>query len=803
MDILRGCMEILINEMPYDLINPYLISKRDFCLYAHRIFTQYSDDEIEYIYDYQINEKNKMNVFTLIEECSEAILEINSLNGELVCKKDQGLRWRELYLSLGQDLFTTVYIVKNGLVNPDFTWKATINIEDDHVSGLPNKEIAENHFHLNGSTQIFPISFACVMNNISNQQKQFKKLLYYYRGRVQYNAVGGREKSLYEKCIIAAAIRLYLFTKLSGNNKFFSSFKINGSDIREINCSMLYKINASHIPELNRAINFCKYIYGKKDKKGYCLDYAIKKGTPDSDLEVLSGERHFMYMCFKAIQEKELKPWEQKCFYSYLVIKSQFRNELIQTNKRVGFRNFSNYQDRKDLFISGYPQYERAALRLSVNAILEDGFINWLEARITPKNSSNENKQNIRKIGKTVKLLPNKYVNDNNFYYVLHFPKTGDEFIPSCARHYKKRLQIHKQARAIYTMLTSGTNYRKHVRGIDACSNEVGCRPEVYAPSFRYLLADHKGSFKKLHATYHVGEEFLDIADGLRAIDEVLTFIGLGQGDRIGHALALGINAQEYYRFKKNQLIMTKQDAIDNFSWIIGKAEDLKISIKHDVFDCIESEFTKLFIEVYSDACSQYSLLDYYNTWQLRGDEPSLYQLDGWNDNQSTIAWTPPQFSRYYWKNPSVSDDIRRKHGKLYYKYHFNDRIKTLGSEKYVFYVKEGYAELISELQQAMMTSIKQKGIGIEVNPSSNVLIGTFNRYDEHPIFRFVKVGHRPEGSICASINTDDLGVFDTSMQNEYALLAAAMKKTAKYDKQQIADYLEQIRKFGIQQRFE
>lgn len=33
---------------------------------------------------------------------------------------------------------------------------------------------------------------------------------------------------------------------------------------------------------------------------------------------------------------------------------------------------------------------------------------------------------------------------------------------------------------------------------------------------------------KKLRLTYHVGEDFLDIVDGLRAIDEVLLFVGWG-----------------------------------------------------------------------------------------------------------------------------------------------------------------------------------------------------------------------------------------------------------------------------------
>ena len=54
----------------------------------------------------------------------------------------------------------------------------------------------------------------------------------------------------------------------------------------------------------------------------------------------------------------------------------------------------------------------------------------------------------------------------------------------------------------------------------------------------------------RLYATYHVGEDFLDIADGLRAIDEAILFCGLERGSRLGHALALGIDSYEYYKYK-------------------------------------------------------------------------------------------------------------------------------------------------------------------------------------------------------------------------------------------------------------
>ena len=66
--------------------------------------------------------------------------------------------------------------------------------------------------------------------------------------------------------------------------------------------------------------------------------------------------------------------------------------------------------------------------------------------------------------------------------------------------------------------------------GIDACSQEIGCRPEVFAPMFRFL-SEHitsdlpEAEVSQLKMTYHVGEDFLDVVDGLRAVDEAIHFL--------------------------------------------------------------------------------------------------------------------------------------------------------------------------------------------------------------------------------------------------------------------------------------
>ena len=66
------------------------------------------------------------------------------------------------------------------------------------------------------------------------------------------------------------------------------------------------------------------------------------------------------------------------------------------------------------------------------------------------------------------------------------------------------------------------------------------------------------------------------------------------------------------------------------------------------------------------------------------------------------------------------------------------------------------------------MAVIVKKKIAIETNPSSNVKIGPIDGYIDHPIFRFMANG------INVSINTDDKGIFATSLSNEYSLIANA-----------------------------
>ena len=123
--------------------------------------------------------------------------------------------------------------------------------------------------------------------------------------------------------------------------------------------------------------------------------------------------------------------------------------------------------------------------------------------------------------------------------------------------------------------------------------------------------------------------------------------------------------------------------------------------------------------------------------------------------------------------------------------------------------------KVVTEIQQRMKRWISDLGIGIEVNPTSNYLIGTFKRYDKHPILGFYNLGLTaseteindcPQIPVC--INTDDQGVFSTYLENEYALLALALEKmkdengNKKYNRTMVYQWIDNIRKMGLHLSF-
>lgn len=289
----------------------------------------------------------------------------------------------------------------------------------------------------------------------------------------------------------------------------------------------------------------------------------------------------------------------------------------------------------------------------------------------------------------------------------------------------------------------------------------------------------------------------------------------LSRGSRLGHALALGIMPENYYKFKCYNLVLPKQVLLDDIAWLICKAGEYGCQIENALKEKLEGKFYELFSEIFEDSMGEetfVSVLEYYQSWKLRGDNPQPYRLD-MKAFRKNLEDTPlERFDRYQF-NDTIEHALRMnaKYKKLYFIYHYSEQARKKGDEIEVFKVDGNYGDLVRKIQDHMIKELVQKGIAIETNPSSNYLIGTIQKYEDHPIIRFNARKLKtvtPNTSLCVSINTDDQGVFDTLLENEYALMALALKKaknsdsTLKYDTEDIYEWIDYVRMMGLEQIF-
>lgn len=835
------------------------------------------------------------SVFNLLINYSEKMLENHGNN--VKCRYKDLLKWRMVSLKLDQDLLITSFLAFKDLLmhikREYFDWDTIIKSNNIRLHNMLSKGMAENHFHLKGSAPSFKLSWVSLMNDISNRKLC---MLDGESNRLEKDMEG--IINIEDSIAIAALIRIILFMELnkelfiSGDNEEQRSqsemMKILESIVNpngEVNKEFI----SVYSSDIQTEISTLKFIFGsdlryKNDnvKVDYSLTNDIK--TQDKATRLFQGERAFMYKCFQKIYSRD-KEFSKKAdlFYVYIIIKNKVRGELIQQNDRVGFANFADYQDRKTEYLKNNTILKDAVEPLAILTSIKNQNIISIEARVIPSEVKQINIASIKNIDK---LISNQIYNDrdnfwrkdyedlnepkneysisereifadkeekkdvkkllDNYFYVFHFPKikdpletkTEEEFyILNRCRHYKYRIQLKNWGTAIYKMREENQEIASRVLGIDACSNELYTRPEIYGQVFRFLKGhlafnDYQRQFSKgesiskLRATYHVGEDFLDLIDGLRAIDEAKTFLNLTHGDRLGHAIALGIDVDEWYRNKFYRVYLSKQEILDNIAWLIIKLKNFNIQNCSDIIDKLIAIYNKYYIEIYTNKAEGIFPYDlqipsnletdktvipvdtYMEAWKLRGDNPAYY-------NDMTVRLGVSYWDRCAKRSSYNIISDNKVIVELYMRYHYDPKVKVNGYKKEVFKIEPYMLYAIKEVQKCMQVSIRECGIGIESNPSSNVLISTFKRYDKHPILNMYNLGltvdeDKAEKSpqMFISINTDDQGVFDTLLENEYALMGIALEKAkdkdgnSLYNQSMIYDWLDRVRQMGLEQSF-
>lgn len=299
--------------------------------------------------------------------------------------------------------------------------------------------------------------------------------------------------------------------------------------------------------------------------------------------------------------------------------------------------------------------------------------------------------------------------------------------------------------------------YIKFVRGqyLDARAREyldLGS-PYMEATAKYYREGYANARMGRLGLTLHSGEDFFHPIVGLREVWNAVNLCEMRQGDRLGHALALGIDFVEFQRRVGTTAIAPVGQLLDALVWADRRMGALN-GVDPRVIRILNDAIDKLCRQIYGTVYRPASLYDAIRLRQFpvardQYDHAGFHQLTGFHKEAPEIGIA---------KRDAFEKETQRRRA----------AVVSVPNELGVTAVAEAFALL----QASMLEDVCDRRIVVEMNPSSNRSVGNFCWMRDHPILR-AKLRHP---SLMVAISTDDPGNFGTRIENEYALVVQGLR---------------------------
>ena len=356
---------------------------------------------------------------------------------------------------------------------------------------------------------------------------------------------------------------------------------------------------------------------------------------------------------------------------------------------------------------------------------------------------------------------------------------------------------------------TNGTPLRlipsRWLRGLDVAGDENLTKTEIYAPALRWLREglrskrENEPASDGLHLSIHAGEDYAHPLSGMRHIDETVRFCEMRAGDRLGHALALGIKASDWVH-AHGEILLPIEEHLDNLVWAWHYASIMasRLPLAAQVLPILERRIHKNlpYVSWTHGACMPIDKEDsatrnfdcasaaslqaitpehLYLAWKLRRNcswQLNQYENKGEiKDRQievglpdrikltprvSTATEYPPDVALYRqrWKWLSLQSGGKAPPNKgcaklrntptvqIRLEVNLHDEFDTMAEpEPTTHLINDSHSpqemEFFDALQDWLLDAYDQKGLMIEANPTSNVYIARLNKHADHPIFRW------------------------------------------------------------------
>ncbi|GAA0464659.1 hypothetical protein Ade02nite_31700 [Paractinoplanes deccanensis] len=325
------------------------------------------------------------------------------------------------------------------------------------------------------------------------------------------------------------------------------------------------------------------------------------------------------------------------------------------------------------------------------------------------------------------------------------------------------------------------------VRALDICSDELAVPTWVLRPlvrhvrqaagdGSRYLRYRGEAEPPPLQTTVHVGEDFTHLLTGLRNIDDAVQLLDLGEGDRLGHAVALGVDPA-VWAAKAGRIAMPVEDRVLDLAWEWGWWTRRGSGCDAARLAYIERQVKDLTHRWFAETLGPLDVLH--------------LQADLADEDKLRAAGFP---------NSSAPAPRADGQGRLVRYLQDSQLFRRGRTAIWVEAAEE--VEAAARLQEGVRAEVAGRSLAIEINPTSNLLIGDLGDLVRHPLWRLRPPRPRADlPPLAITVGSDDPLVFDSRLPEEYQLLLDALVMAGLTDSEAMS-WLDGVRRTGMERQF-
>ena len=551
------------------------------------------------------------------------------------------------------------------------------------------------------------------------------------------------------------------------------------------------------------------------------------------------GERVFLCELFEWLRETGSER-VRAAIHAYCLLQNLVLGELVmRLDSSSGLDRFVDHfsgHSIRDALERGGPHGLVQAYRT--------GRVFWLEARFTPKKareridqllaSCRERRATARRGAACMStpvepdvLRPDHSASLPALGVVFHFVKQhvntmararGREgCLRKGPRDHELRYKAWQQADALAELLQRNPRYAGLILGFDVCGSEASTSMGTFASHLRYLRGLRRARSTRVgrllpesayehlqpRLTCHAGEDFGHLLTGLRHIDEAIEFYDLRAGDRLGHALALGVSPESWSARIGPRCIVRQGEWLDDLVWFhqwlarVGGHD----SVRHATSVEASRFARRIYGAERKEIALDIGLL--WSAWLLRAEDPldcsGLEQMK----HPDLLLLGGRRYARESLASRLSSPELPIPAWQLWWDYHTHTDVRERWEETSLVEVNPHWGAAIRAVQRALTRKVVEKRLVIEVNPSSNLTLGPFEALTEHPIFQWLNPKEELTGQLgpLVTVGSDDPSAFGTELLHEYAFLARAAEELGA-SQRQVQTWLEHLREAGIRYSF-